>query len=161
MSGAAMVQQGATAPVVLVVEDEGIIRMLLAEAFEDAGLAVVEADGADAAIAAFSDRKDIGAVVTDVRMPGSMDGLGLAGWMREHVPMVPIIITSGLAARTDVGAINPAIARIVAKPYHAYDLADWVAGLVGRAGGRAAPNGGQMAPSLEARPDAEPPASDV
>lgn len=113
--------------VVLVVEDEAIIRMLLAEAIEDAGLAVVEANNADAAIAELSRRTDIRAVVTDVRMPGSMDGIALASWMRAHNPEIPVIICSGIDTRVDVTAINPAIIRIVSKPYLPDDIARLVA----------------------------------
>ncbi len=71
------------APVVLVVEDEAIIRMLLIDELEDAGFVVMEAEGADAAVVILSNGATIGVVVTDVRMPGSMDGLGLAAWMRD------------------------------------------------------------------------------
>lgn len=125
-----MTHEGGAAPVVLVVEDEAIIRMLLVEAFENAGLAVVEANGADAAIAAFAGRRDISAVVTAVRMPGSMDGLGLAGWLREHEPAIPIIITSGMATRPDLQETHPAIVRVVSKPYLPHAIADLVAALV-------------------------------
>lgn len=134
-----MVREGAPAPVVLVVEDEAVIRTILAEVLEDAGLVVVEADGADAAIAAFAGRSDISVVVTDVRMPGSMDGLGLARWMREHAPAVPIVITSGFAQQSDAAAINPAIVRVVAKPYVSRSVADWVAALAGQASAGRAP----------------------
>ncbi len=135
MSGAATVREGgAPSPVALVVEDEAVIRAILAEELEDAGFAVVEADGADAAVAAFAGRSDISIVVTDVRMPGSMDGIGLARWMREHAPAVPIIITSGFATRLDAAAINPAIVRVVAKPYVGRDIAEWMAALVGGTG---------------------------
>jgi CheY-like chemotaxis protein len=126
--------EGAPTPVVLVVEDEAVIRAMLAEELEDAGFAVIEADGADAAVAAFAGRNDIGIVVTDVRMPGSMDGIGLARWMREHAPAVPIIITSGFATRLDATAINPAIVRVVAKPYVGRDIAEWMAALVSGTG---------------------------
>ncbi len=112
--------------VVLVVEDDALIRMLLVDAIEDAGLTVVEANGADAAIAAFGRRQDIGIVVTDVRMPGSMDGLGLAGWMREHEPTVPVVICSGMDTRGDFKATNPAIVRVVSKPYMPDDIAAFI-----------------------------------
>ena len=135
MSGAAPVrEEGVPHPVVLVVEDEAVIRAILADELEDAGFAVVEADGADAAVAAFAGRSDIGIVVTGVRMPGSMDGIGLARWMGEHAPAVPIIITSGFATRLDATAINPAIVRVVAKPYVGRDIADWMAALAGGTG---------------------------
>ncbi len=134
MSGAAPMVRDVPPPVVLVVEDEAVIRMILADELEDAGFAVVEVDSADAAVVAFAGRSDIGAVVTDVRMPGSMDGLGLARWMRKYAPTVPIIITSGFVAMSDVAGINPAIARVVAKPYVGRDIAGWVAVLVSRTG---------------------------
>jgi len=111
----------------LVVEDEAIIRMLLAEAIEDAGLAAVEANSADAAIAELSRRTDIRAVVTDVRMPGSMDGMELASWMRAHKPEIPVIICSGMDTRVDLNAINPAIVLVVSKPYVPDDIARFVA----------------------------------
>jgi len=134
VNGANPVWDRARSPVVLVVEDEAIIRMILAEELEDAGFAVVEAGSADAAVAAFAGRSDIGVVVTDVRMPGSMDGIGLARWMREHASAVPIIITSGFAIQPDAAAINPAIVRVVAKPYVGRNIAEWVAALVGGIG---------------------------
>ncbi len=135
MSGPVPVrEEGVPVPVALVVEDEAVIRAILAEELEDAGFTVVEADSADAAVTAFAGRSDIGIVVTDVRMPGSMDGIGLARWMREHAPAVPIIITSGFAAPPDAAAINPAIVRVVAKPYVGRDIAEWMAALVGGTG---------------------------
>lgn len=115
---------------VLVVEDEAIIRMLLVDELEDAGIAVVEAESADAAMVALMNGKGIGAVVSDVRMPGSIDGIGLAEWMREHAPAVPIIIVSGFGDAPDWAAINPAIARIVAKPYVPHKIVEWVGELL-------------------------------
>lgn len=110
----------------LVVEDEVLIRMMLVCELEDAGFAVIEARNADIAMVLITDRSDIAVVVTDVRMPGSVNGLGLAAWMREHAASVPIIITAGLAELPDIAAINPAIARVVAKPYRSQEVATWV-----------------------------------
>ena len=115
-----------TGTVVLVVEDEAMIRMSLVWELEDAGFVVLEAKNADVAMALITDRSDIVVVVTDVRMPGSVDGLGLAAWMREHAASVPIVITTALAEFPDIAAINPAIARIVAKPYSSQEVAAWV-----------------------------------
>lgn len=120
--------------VVLVVEDDGLIRMVLASELEDAGFVVIEAKDADVAMATIADRSDIAVVVTDVRMPGSVDGLGLAAWMREHVPSVPIIIAAAFAEFPDIAAINPAIARVVAKPYNSQDVATYVREVSSRAG---------------------------
>lgn len=120
----------ADASTVLVVEDEAIIRMILVDALEDAGIAAIEAESADAAVAIMSNRATIRAVITDVRMPGAMDGLGLAVWMRDRAPDVPIIITSGFATPLDCQSINPAITRIVLKPYKPKDVASLVAELL-------------------------------
>ena len=122
-----------TGTVVLVVEDEAMIRMTLVCELEDAGFVVIEAKNADVAMAMLTDRSDIVVVVTDVRMPGSIDGFGLAAWMREHAASVPIIITAGFAELPDIAAINPAIARIVAKPYRSQEVAVWVREVSSRA----------------------------
>ena len=122
-----------TGTVVLVVEDEAIIRMTLVCELEDKGFVVIEAKNADVAMAMITARSDIVVVVTDVRMPGSVDGLGLAAWMREHAASVPIVITAALAELPDIAAINPAIARIVAKPYKSQEVATWVREVSSRA----------------------------
>ncbi len=111
---------------VLVVEDETMIRMMLVDELEYAGYAVIEAENADIAILKLQSHAEIGVVVTDVRMPGSMDGLGLATWMSEHRSWMPIIITSGLVTLLDVVALNPAIARIVGKPYKPTEAPEWL-----------------------------------
>ena len=65
-------------PVILIVEDEFLIRMATAEAIRDAGFQVVEAPDADSAIVILESRSDIQVVFTDIHMPGSMDGARLA-----------------------------------------------------------------------------------
>ena len=132
MNEAIVTQNGvADAPMVLVVEDEAIIRMMLVDELEYAGIAVIEADGADAAVAIMSNGTTIRAVVTDVKMPGTMDGLGLAAWMRHRAPRVPIFITSGVITDSDCEAINPAIERVIPKPYSAKKLVDLLVALLG------------------------------
>ena len=61
--------------VVLIVEDEPLLRMVAADIVQDAGFETIEAAHADSAIAILEARKDIRIVFTDVHMPGSMDGL--------------------------------------------------------------------------------------
>lgn len=117
---------------VLVVEDEAIIRMLLVMELEEAGLTVIEAEGADTAIGELEADPSIALVVTDIRMPGSMDGLGLASWMRSHAPTCPIIIMSGFASPPDFAAINPAIACVWSKPYAPREVAGCIADLIAR-----------------------------
>jgi CheY-like chemotaxis protein len=65
-------------PLVLIVEDEVLVRIDTRETVETAGFEVVEAGNADEAIAILAARDDIHLIFTDVNMPGSMDGLKLA-----------------------------------------------------------------------------------
>ena len=102
-------------PVVLVVEDDFLIRMNAAEMIADAGFDVVEAASADEAIVILEDRLDITVVFTDIQMPGSMDGLKLAAAIRGRWPPIKIIATSGLVdVRQDE---IPEGGRFLPKPY--------------------------------------------
>src|SRR6266581_2299303 len=94
---------------VLLVEDDALIREALGEALAERGFGVVAVDDADAAMRTLTKDNKIGAVISDVKMPGSLDGVGLAGWMKEHAPGVPVVLISGFPFMTDLAAINPAI----------------------------------------------------
>ena len=83
-------------PVVLIVEDEFLIRMDAVDMIRSAGFDVVEAENADEAIFILEGRLDIAVVFTDVQMPGSMDGLKLAAAIRGRWPPIKIVATSGL-----------------------------------------------------------------
>jgi len=100
-------------PTVLVVEDETLIRELVAEELEVAGYTVVIANDADQAIAILEARQDIRLVFTDINMPGSMNGLKLAAAVRDRWPPVHIIITSGKVRPLEI----PANALFIPKPY--------------------------------------------
>src|SRR5580698_8197795 len=80
---------------VLLVEDEILLRMNAVEIIEEGGFDVVEAANADEAIAILESRSDIGVIFTDIQMPGSMDGLKLAAAVRGRWPPIKIIATSG------------------------------------------------------------------
>lgn len=97
MSLAAQLDAAERAPrprVVLVVEDEVLVRGLAAEFLRDAGFSVVEAGDAREALAVFASGEPIDAVFTDVQMPGPMDGTMLAAWVRDH-HRIPVLVTSG------------------------------------------------------------------
>jgi len=81
--------------IVLVVEDEPLLRMLAVDFIEDAGFEVVEAENADLAVAFLEARSDIRIVFTDIDMPGSMDGMKLAAAVRDRWPPIEIVIVSG------------------------------------------------------------------
>lgn len=101
--------------VVLVVEDEVLIRMNAMEMVEDAGFEAIAASDADEAIRILESRNDIRAVFTDVHMPGSMDGIRLASVVRNRWPPVALIVTSGKADVPDTDL--PAGGRFLKKPY--------------------------------------------
>jgi CheY-like chemotaxis protein len=101
--------------VVLVVEDEILIRMNAMAMVEDAGFEALAASDADEAIRILESRNDIRAVFTDVHMPGSMDGIRLASVVRDRWPPVALIVTSG---QTDVPDSDlPTGGRFLKKPY--------------------------------------------
>ena len=102
---------------VLLVEDEALIRMMLAGEFEDAGFAVHEAGCADEAVMLLEEGLEVALVVTDMRMPGQLDGLGLAAWLATHRPGLPVLIASGYVTPPKTECLNPAIAAVLPKPY--------------------------------------------
>jgi two-component system, response regulator PdtaR len=106
--------------VVLIVEDEALIRMSAVHIVEDAGFAVVEACNADEAIGILESRDDIRAVFTDINMSGSMDGWKLAHAIRGRWPPLHLIVTSGLSVPNRDQM--PLRGRFIAKPYTAAQL---------------------------------------
>src|SRR6478735_5148045 len=109
-------------PVVLIVEDEFLLRMDAVDMIAAAGFEAVEAANADQAIKILEARRDITVVFTDIQMPGSMDGLKLARAVRGRWPPIKIVATSGLV---DVGEKDlPEGGRFLAKPYQPKELTD-------------------------------------
>lgn len=105
----------ADAPRVLVVEDEILIRIVLADRLRDAGFEVVEALNGDEAVAILSAGAPIDLVLTDVRMPGATDGLDVLHFVQRTRPGIPVIVTSGdLEPRA---AHVKGAARFLRKPY--------------------------------------------
>jgi CheY-like chemotaxis protein len=116
------------AAIVLIVEDEPLVRLFAVEIVEDAGFDVITAANADEAISILEGRSDIRVVFTDVHMPGSLDGLKLAHAVRNRWPPIKIIVTSWRIRIKDDEL--PDGARFFAKPYEPSDvtavLRDWV-----------------------------------
>jgi CheY-like chemotaxis protein len=102
-------------PVVLIVEDEFLLRMDAADMIAGAGFEVVEAANADEAIEILEARRDVTVVFTAIQMPGSMDGLKLARAVRGRWPPIKIVATSGHfhVRETDL----PEGGRFLPKPY--------------------------------------------
>ena len=101
--------------VVLVVEDEAIIRMNIVHVAEDLGYQVLEASNADEAIEILESHDEIRIVFTDVGMPGSMDGLKLARAISGRWPPIQLIVTSGRDVSGDPDF--PVHGRFIGKPY--------------------------------------------
>lgn len=101
---------------ILVVEDEALIRAGIVFDFEDAGFKVCEAASADEAIAMLENGTALSAVVTDLRMPGQVDGRFLVQWLAQHRPGLPVIVVSGCAADLEHN-LALCVAAVVTKPY--------------------------------------------
>jgi DNA-binding NtrC family response regulator len=86
---------GANVPTILLVEDEVLIRMATADALRSAGFTVIEAAHADEALSILHASVSVDLVMTDVRMPGSMDGLALSETLRASRPGLKLVIVSG------------------------------------------------------------------
>ena len=107
-------------PVVLVVEDDPLLRLQAADIIEEAAFEVVEASNADEAIAILEARPDITVLFTDIQMPGSMNGLKLAAAVKGRWPPIKIVATSGLV---DVRPDDlPEGGRFLSKPYDPVQL---------------------------------------
>ena len=102
-------------PIVLIVDNEALIRISAVHIIEDAGFSALEASNADDAIKMLEERPDIRAVFTDINMSGSMDGLKLAHAIRDHWPALHLIVASGLNVEDKL----PVNGRFIRKPYSA------------------------------------------
>ena len=115
-----MGRSASNGPVVLVVEDELLLRMDAVDMIAAAGFEVVEAGDADEAIEILETRSDIAVVFTDIQMPGTMDGLRLARAVRGRWPPIKIVATSGHLTVTETDL--PEGGRFLPKPYSAVDV---------------------------------------
>jgi two-component system, response regulator PdtaR len=108
--------------VVLVVEDEALVRMNSADLIRDLGFEVIEAIDADHAVSLLESVPEITVLFTDIQMPGSMDGLRLAAVVRDRWPPIALLITSGQQCPPTVTL--PTGARFIPKPYSPWELKD-------------------------------------
>jgi DNA-binding NtrC family response regulator len=99
---------------ILVVEDEALIRLDISEALRRFGFNVIEAANADEALRILQSGVPVSVVFTDVKMPGSMDGIGLTLHIHRRYPATRCVITSGhISAAGLPGLPDP----LIAKPY--------------------------------------------
>ena len=117
--------------VVLVVEDEMLLRMRAVDMVEDAGYTSVEAVDADEAVAILESRSDIALMFTDIQMPGSMDGLKLAHTVHERWPPIKIMLVSGQLRPATIDI--PADSRFYGKPLEATEMIAEMQNMIGHA----------------------------
>ena len=115
-------------PVVLVVEDEFLVRATQVDILRDAGFRVLEAEDADEAFEVLKKRPEIKAVLTDVDMPGSLDGFEFARLVSQGWPALGVLVISGKRApnRGDM----PERAVFAQKPLRSARLVEQVRALI-------------------------------
>ena len=119
-------------PVILVVEDEMLLRMRAVDMVEDAGYVPIEAVDADEALTILKSRSDIALLFTDVQMPGSMNGLQLALAVHESWPSIKIILASGQLklSKSDI----PESSRFFGKPLDSSEMISEIQQMLGLVG---------------------------
>ena len=98
---------------VLLVDDEPLVRLPIAEALRDAGFEVIEASSASEALAFLAAGEAIDFMFSDIQMPGAADGVALAERARSQFPTMPILLTSGGPEPVNLGRFS----SFIAKPY--------------------------------------------
>jgi CheY-like chemotaxis protein len=109
---------------ILIVEDEVLIRMAVADYLRDCGYRVVEAADADEALEVLKGGHPIALVFSDVQFGGGMDGFALARWIKVNRPQTKVILTSGVTRTTDIAGELCEHGPIEKKPYHPKLLAE-------------------------------------
>jgi CheY-like chemotaxis protein len=121
-------------PTILVVEDEVLIRLVIADYLRDCGYKVHEAVSGEEAIAILqAPEVSIDVVFSDVEMPGSMDGFALARWVRANKPGMEVILTSGIERSADIAATLCEAGPLMKKPYSSQDVVDRLRQLAAKA----------------------------
>jgi DNA-binding NtrC family response regulator len=121
-----MTDEPAIQETILVVEDDVLVRMPIAQYLRECGYKVIEAVSADEAMTVLLHRDTLVDVVfSDIEMPGSIDGFGLASWIRKHRPGVDVIL-AGTISRVVDSAKELCEAGSVPKPYEAQAVHDHI-----------------------------------
>jgi CheY-like chemotaxis protein len=116
-------------PVLLIVEDHFLTRCTAAVYLREAGYRVIEAGDAAEAISVLTSGARVDFVFSDVYMPGALDGHGLARWVAQHQPALPVLLTS--AAPQDAAVLTSWPAqRFLTKPYRLTEVQQLIAALL-------------------------------
>lgn len=110
----------------LIAEDEALIRFAVAGSLTDQGVQVYEAGTAEEAIEILASHPEIDLVFSDIRMPGQMDGIGLARWVHANRPGLAVVLTSGNVRRRDLSQDVCANGLFFEKPYDLNFMASYL-----------------------------------
>lgn len=105
----------------LVVDDEVLIRLTIADHLRECGFHVIEAANGEEAVRVLESGEPVDLVFSDIQMPGNIDGFALARWVRQNRPGTPVMLTSGYVRSAEIA--HDLCEEIVAKPYDPNDLA--------------------------------------
>jgi CheY-like chemotaxis protein len=112
-------------PVILVAEDEVLVRLAVAEHLRECGFVVIEAATGEEARSVFLSGHEIDLVFSDIQMSGPFDGVALAQWLSVYSPDIPVVLTSGAgAAMEHARAACAQVKQFIAKPYEYRLLAE-------------------------------------
>ena len=119
---------------VLLVEDEGLIRLMIAETLRDEGFDVVQAENGDEVISLLDRVDSFDVLFTDLQMPGKLDGIDVAVYARNRNPAMPVLVVSGVDAKRVMSRLNvlepPAV--FINKPYSPQEIVETVRRLAQR-----------------------------
>lgn len=117
---------------ILLVEDEWLIRTIMAEELVEAGFTVTSAETGDEAMGLLSDNPPgFDVLVTDIHMPGKTDGISLARTVRERYPTIPIIYTTGRPDALDRASLTGGRVLTLVKPYRPSRLIEAIRTVLG------------------------------
>jgi CheY-like chemotaxis protein len=119
-----------TTPTVLVVDDEALVRLVIADYLRDCGYRVFEAGGPEDAVAILDADLRIDVVLTDLELPGRSSGLELARWIRKRHPQIKVILSSGLYSAAELAGELCEAGPPIMKPYDSATVVQRIRGLM-------------------------------
>jgi CheY-like chemotaxis protein len=113
---------GKPPPTVLIVADEVLVRMAVSNYLRECGYNVIETGDAQEAIEVMTSDVAVDIAFSDIAMPGSLDGFGLAQWIRRERPDIKVVLSSGVARSAKAAGELCEHGPALAKPYDHADL---------------------------------------
>jgi CheY-like chemotaxis protein len=120
--------------IILVVEDEELVRDFTVDLLSDCGYVVLAAANGREALAMLDGETKIDLLFTDIVMPGDLDGFALAREAKRRRPLLPVLYTSGYTDRFGASDVGETFGPIVAKPYRLDQLDTEIRRALGTAG---------------------------